>query len=496
MTNKLDFKKMMALSFAGLLLAVTVVGMFVWSNVASVNSDHEKRMTVQQIQTGLMRVQHEMMSQRALQAEFVAMGNIDLVDEFEASSDRAMAEFDVLLALDSSSALDIRELIDRIHKIDVRHDATFSDVLVPAVMSGDTVAATDSLGVVSGIMTEFMKNLREGIKVENAEALELDTEISDELANIVGEVKMAAIVLLLTVAGLWALTSRSVAKRLNEQIESIDAATDALRADGAELAGQADATRTELAEIALGSSATGETMNHLTNSIDDMTGAINEISVNSSEVTRVAQEAVALANQTNETVSKLGVSSAEIGDVVEVITSIAEQTNLLALNATIEAARAGEAGKGFAVVANEVKELAKQTSSATEEISARIGAIQSDTAESVNAIDRITSVISRISDLQNSVSAAVEEQQVTTGEIGNAVTSAFESVSSLVSRVDEAGQVAGFTAKTAEATRERTDELSEVARSLKHFAGISVDRILPDDHGIATPPSGAAPAFA
>ena len=77
--------------------------------------------------------------------------------------------------------------------------------------------------------------------------------------------------------------------------------------------------------------------------------------------------------------AKLGESSAEIGNVIKVITSIAQQTNLLALNATIEAARAGEAGKGFAVVANEVKELAKQTAKATEDISRKIEAIQADT---------------------------------------------------------------------------------------------------------------------
>ena len=82
-----------------------------------------------------------------------------------------------------------------------------------------------------------------------------------------------------------------------------------------------------------------------------------------------------MAEDTNQVVSKLGDSSTEIGQVIKVITSIAQQTNLLALNATIEAARAGEAGKGFAVVANEVKELAKQTAKATEDISRKIEAI-------------------------------------------------------------------------------------------------------------------------
>jgi len=488
-TEKLNFKKMIALSFAAVLMAVAGSGLFVWSDVASVNADHIHRMEIQQVQTGLMNVQREMSMQRALQAELAVTGNIDVVDQFEASSARAMAQFDVLLALDAASRLNIRDLVDKIHKIDLRHDATFSDVLVPAVRAGDSGAVVEAVGVVSSIMTEFMSNLDDGLKVVNAEAADVDAEISDELSTTVAAVEMAAVVSILTVLGLWLLTSRIVTRRLRSQIESIDTAANALRSDGVELAGQADATRTELADIARGSSETGETMSHLTSSIDDMSGAINEISVNSSEVTRVAQEAVELATQTNDTVSRLGLSSAEIGEVVEVITSIAEQTNLLALNATIEAARAGEAGKGFAVVANEVKELANQTSLATEEISARIGAIQSDTADSVTAIDQITGVISRISDLQNSVSAAVEEQQVTTGEIGNAVTSAFESVSQLASRVDEAGQVAGFTTKTAEATRARTRELSEVASTLKHFAGAAVDEPVETGHGVPSPPA-------
>ena len=100
----------------------------------------------------------------------------------------------------------------------------------------------------------------------------------------------------------------------------------------------------------------------------------------------MAKNAVDVADATNQTVQKLGDSSVEIGNVIKVITSIAEQTNLLALNATIEAARAGEAGKGFAVVANEVKELAKETAKATEEISQKIEAIQGETKGAVQAI--------------------------------------------------------------------------------------------------------------
>ncbi len=125
---------------------------------------------------------------------------------------------------------------------------------------------------------------------------------------------------------------------------------------------------------------------------------------------------------------KLGESSQEIGNVIKVITSIAQQTNLLALNATIEAARAGEAGKGFAVVANEVKELAKQTARATEDIGRKIESIQGDTKGAVKAIEEISAIINQINDISNSIASAVEEQTVTTNEISRSVAEASSGV--------------------------------------------------------------------
>ncbi len=155
----------------------------------------------------------------------------------------------------------------------------------------------------------------------------------------------------------------------------------------------------------------------LATAVNEFELSIREISGNTTKAASVAQHAVVAVEQTNATVLRLGESSAEIGVVIKAINSIAEQTNLLALNATIEAARAGEAGKGFAVVANAVKELAKETSKATEDIIRRVEAIQADTAEAIDAIGQVSGIISEINESQNAIAGAVAEQTSMTSEI-------------------------------------------------------------------------------
>ena len=180
---------------------------------------------------------------------------------------------------------------------------------------------------------------------------------------------------------------------------------------------------------------------------EEMGASIKEIAKSANEAAKVATSAVKVAERTNATVAKLGETSAEIGNVIKVITSIAQQTNLLALNATIEAARAGEAGKGFAVVANEVKELAKQTAKATEDISRKIEAIQGDTKGAVEAIAQIGKIINQINDIQNTIASAVEEQTATTGEISRNVSEAARGSNEIAQNITGVAQAARSTTR-------------------------------------------------
>ena len=198
-----------------------------------------------------------------------------------------------------------------------------------------------------------------------------------------------------------------------------------------------------------------------------MSSAIEEISRQSAEATRVASNAVDVARETDETVRKLGESSAQIDQVVKLITAIAGQTNLLALNATIEAARAGEAGKGFVVVASEVKNLAKETSRATEEISQKISAIQAETHTAVQAIARISEVIGRVNEINTSIAAAVEEQTATTNEISRNIEEVAKGTSQIAEGINNVAGTAQHTASSAQRTDSTARELSGMASSLR-----------------------------
>ena len=220
---------------------------------------------------------------------------------------------------------------------------------------------------------------------------------------------------------------------------------------------------------------------------EEMGASIKEIAKNATEAAKVATSAVRAAEAANATVTKLGDSSAEIGQVIKVITSIAQQTNLLALNATIEAARAGEAGKGFAVVANEVKELAKKTAKATEDISRKIETIQIDAKAAVDSIGTISEVINQINGISNTIATAVEEQNATTNEMARNVSEAAHGSGEITSNIAGVAEAAESTSRGATDTQKAAQQLVETSTELRRL----VEQFKIDNSGSADIDSAA-----
>ena len=265
---------------------------------------------------------------------------------------------------------------------------------------------------------------------------------------------------------------KGVEKVLNEVGQSsstLSAAAQELTATSQQLAANAEETAAQANTAAAAAEQVSGNVSTVAAGAEQMGASIKEIAKSAAEAAKVATTAVRVANSTNAVIGKLGESSAEIGNVVKVITSIAQQTNLLALNATIEAARAGEAGKGFAVVANEVKELAKQTAKATEDIGRKIEAIQTDASGAVKAIGEIGQIIGQINDIQNTIAGAVEEQTATTGEINRNISEAAHGSGEIAQNVAGVATAARGTTEGAADAKRAADELSRLAGSMQNL---------------------------
>jgi len=293
-------------------------------------------------------------------------------------------------------------------------------------------------------------------------------------------------------------------ERLSAALRGVQNNVDRLAESSTKLSGlstqlgeTAAGTSSQASEAATAAGTVSAKTSTLAAAAEEMGASVKEIAGNAEAAADVAKQAVESAESTGKNILRLDESSREIGNVVKLITAIAEQTNLLALNATIEAARAGEAGKGFAVVATEVKELARQTSKATEEISARVTQIQSDSRSAVGAIQQIRSVIGQVHDHQTAIASAVEQQAATTKEIGVHVNGAAEASAAIATSISRV-------ATSAESTNAASLESNEAARRLEQVA-TEIQSVLsrfqfsaPSDAGVngalqgGTAPSGAA----
>jgi methyl-accepting chemotaxis protein len=282
----------------------------------------------------------------------------------------------------------------------------------------------------------------------------------------VGELRASANVLIAKL--------RDMMGKVNHCATELGGASTQLSATAEQLAHGAEATTQQSGAVAAAAEEMSASMQHMAASteqmsgnvksvasaVEQMTAAISEVARSAERAAGVADSAARSAETSNNKIGHLSVAAVEIGKVIEVIQDIAEQTNLLALNATIEAARAGDAGKGFAVVATEVKELAKQTSQATEDIRGRIESIQASAGDAVQALQEISCVVTQVNEASRTIASAVEEQSITTREIAQNVARAAENAETVSTGV----------AQSAAATREVTENISRVDRNARQTA--------------------------
>lgn len=260
---------------------------------------------------------------------------------------------------------------------------------------------------------------------------------------------------------------KTMIRSMEETANSLASAAAELTSTATQMSSTAEQTNEQSASASAAAAEISSGVKTVATNTEEMAASIKEIARSANESAEMSKQTLHRAQETNRTITQLGASSQEIGNVIKVISSIAQQTNLLALNATIEAARAGDAGKGFAVVANEVKELAKQTAKATEDITNKIGAIQTDSQAAVEAIGGISVAMDRLNSIAGAIAASVEEQTATTNEVSRVVLESTKGVEEIARTVKMVSNSAKESKASSEQTLNASRDLTGLAENLK-----------------------------
>ncbi len=354
-----------------------------------------------------------------------------------------------------------------------------------AVMFGLVVLAVSTIGYVmmnkaSGSLEQNFKEFREStLRAEKAseEARLADERRQDEAREAealrqkdIEEADKAKRAQMLELADDFEGSVKKLVDGFSVAFEKMSATSDTMSVN-------ADKANSLTSTVSLASETASNSVNSVASASEQLSSSINEISRQANQAAEVASEAVSETERTNAMVTSLDETAAKIGDVVGLINDIAGQTNLLALNATIEAARAGEAGKGFSVVASEVKNLATQTASATDEISEQIKMVQDETGNAVRAIKDISSTIEKINEIAAGISSAVQEQGAATGEISRSILQAAESTQEVANNIVTVSEAASSTGSSATEVKKVTTDLSDDILNLDNEVRQFLDRV-------------------
>ena len=333
-------------------------------------------------------------------------------------------------------------------------------VIMLVLIGISTFVITRAICLPLSEVSESLKNIAEG---DSDLTKRLNADRKDELGELAASynhfIDKLQTMFRLVADGIKTMSSATtelsaISDQLSSGTENVSSESDVVAVD----AEQMSANMTSV------SAATEEVTTNMTivaSATEEMTSTINEVAQNTSRASGVTKNAVLIAGSASERIKELGVAAQEIGKVTEAIAEISEQTNLLALNATIEAARAGEAGKGFAVVANEIKELARQTATATLEIKQKISGIQGSTVNSISEIEQITTVIDEINKTVASIAITVEEQASATTEISSNVSQGVLGLGEINENVAQSAVVSRKIAKNIGSISQSSTEIAD-----------------------------------